>query len=104
MRQPNAEMYYGFLTFASHAAALTTLVSLTGREDSGAVSGDKLETAKTLAVEESETKTATSNLNGMVTLYWARGSQKSAESNRKFGNHGLNFNKRHFPPDARTDC
>jgi len=103
VRQPNAEMNYGFLTFASHAAALTTLVSLTGHEDGGAVSGDKLETAQTLAKEETETKADSSNLNG-VTLYWAKGSQKSAESNGKSGNYGLNFNNRHFPPDARTDC
>ena len=103
VRQPNAEMNYGFLTFASHAAALTTLVSLTGHEDGGAVSDAKLETAKMLAVEESETKADASNLNG-VTLYWARGSQKSAENNGKSENYGLNLNKRHFPPDSRTDC
>ena len=103
VRQPSAEMNYGFLTFASHAAALTTLVSLTGHEDGGAVSDDKLETAQTLAKEENETKAAASNLNG-VTLYWAKGSQKSAEDNGKSENYGLNLNKRHFPPDSRTDC
>jgi hypothetical protein len=103
VRQPNAEMNYGFLTFASHAAALTSLVSLTGHEDGGAVSDDKLEAAKTLAKEENETKADASNLNG-VTLYWAKRSQKAAEDNGKSGNYGLNLNKRHFPPDARTDC
>jgi hypothetical protein len=72
-------MNYGFSTFASHAAALTTLVFLTGHEDR-AVSEDKLEAANTLAVEENETKTDASNLNG-VTLYWAKGSQlKTMES------------------------
>lgn len=103
VRQPNSEMNYGFLTFASHAAALTSLVSLTGHEDGGAVSDDKLEAAKTLAKKEDEATVEASNLNG-VTLYWAKGSQKSAEDNGKSGNYGLNLNKRHFPPDARTDC
>jgi diadenosine tetraphosphate (Ap4A) HIT family hydrolase len=103
VRQPNSEMNYGFLTFASHAAALTSLVSLTGHEDGGAVSDDKLEAAKTLAKKEDEATAEASNLNG-VTLYWAKGSQKSAEDNGKSGNYGLNLNKRHFPPDARTDC
>ena len=103
VRQPNSEMNYGFLTFASHAAALTTLVSLTGHEDGGSVSEDKLKTAQALAESVEETNTDVSSLNG-ATLYWARGNQKSAESNKNSGNYGLNLNKRHFPPDSRTDC
>ena len=104
VRQPSPEMNYGFLTFASHAAALTTLVALTGHEDGGAVSDDKLGTVQSLAKEDNGTKAeVSSKLNG-VTLYWAKGNQKSADDNGKSGNYGLNLNKRHFPPDARTDC
>ena len=47
VRQPNAEINYGFLPFASHAVALTTLVSLIAHEDGGAVSEDKPEAAGT---------------------------------------------------------
>jgi hypothetical protein len=101
VRQPSTEVIYGFLTFASHAAALTTLVALTGHEDGGAVSDDKLETIQSLANEDNGTKIVASNLDG-VTLFWAKGNQKP--DNGKSGNYGLNLNKRHFPPDSRTDC
>jgi len=107
VRQPNEEMNYGFLTFASHAAALTTLVALTGQEDGGAVSEEKLVAGVRLESSTGDEKasavrTNVSHLNG-VTLYWAKGAQpKSSSENEK--NYGLSFHKRHFPPDSRTDC
>ncbi len=42
MRQPDAEKNCGFLGFDSHTAALTTLISLTGNENGGLISADKL--------------------------------------------------------------
>lgn len=108
VRQPNEEMNYGFLNFASHAAALTTLVALTGQEDGGAVSEEKLVAGVALESnmdddeKASAVRTNVSHLNG-VTLYWAKGAQpKSSTENQK--NYGLSFHKRHFPPDSRTDC
>jgi len=106
VRQPDAERNYGFLGFDSHTAALTTLISLTGNEDGGVVSGEKL--AISIGNEEgandASQKRDASHLEG-VTLYWAKGGQTKTDGGEKSGgNHGLHFNKRHFPPDSRTDC
>ncbi|KAL7472403.1 hypothetical protein ACHAXS_012810 [Conticribra weissflogii] len=104
VRRPNDDMNYG------HAAALTTLVALTGQEDGGAVSEEKLAAGLVLAPEngkdghdnQTSVRTNVSHLSG-VTLFWAKGAQpKSSSENDK--NYGLSFNKRHFPPDSRTDC
>eukprot|EP00804_Cyclotella_cryptica_P021812 CCRYP_000803-RC/>CCRYP_000803-RC protein AED:0.13 eAED:0.13 QI:0/0.33/0/1/0.33/0/4/0/756 len=105
VRQPDAERNYGFLGFDSHTAALTTLISLTGNEDDGVVSGEKL--AMIIgnvdgAIASSQGRDA-SHLEG-VTLYWAKGGQPKTDGGENGGNHGLHFNKRHFPPDSRTDC
>eukprot|EP00970_Alexandrium_tamarense_P009561 scaffold1917_cov196-Alexandrium_tamarense.AAC.22 len=102
LRHPNEQTNYGFLEFASHAAALTTMVSLTGFDDGGVVSDDKL--AVGVAAEGDSTKKPISHLQG-VTLYWAKGSsQPKGDNNANGKNHGLSFNKQHFPPDSRTDC
>ena len=100
VRQPTAETNYGFLEFASHTAALTTIVALTGNDDGGRVSEDKL-TASCLITDDMKKKDI-SHLSG-VTLYWAKGSSQP-KSGDGGNNYGLKFNKQHFPPDSRTDC
>ncbi|KAL9188653.1 hypothetical protein ACHAXT_007031 [Thalassiosira profunda] len=97
VRHPTPDINYGFLEFASHAAALTTLVALTGLDDGGEISNDKL--AISCLIGEDMAKRNLSHLRG-VTLFWAKGlahPQGDAEG-------GLQFHKRHFPPDSRTDC
>jgi len=101
VRQPTAETNYGFLEFASHTAALTTIVALTGNDDGGRVSEDKL-TASCLITDDMKKKDI-SHLSG-VTLYWAKGSSQPKPGNGGGNNYGLKFNKQHFPPDSRTDC
>jgi len=100
VRQPT-ETNYGFLEFASHTAALTTIVALTGNDDGGRVSEDKL-TASCLITDDMKKKDI-SHLSG-VTLYWAKGSSQPKPGNGGGNNYGLKFNKQHFPPDSRTDC
>jgi len=101
VRQPTAETNYGFLDFTSHTAALTTIVALTGNDDGGRVSEDKL-TASCLITDDMKKKDI-SHLSG-VTLYWAKGSSQPKSGNGGGNNYGLKFNKQHFPPDSRTDC
>lgn len=101
VRHPTADTNYGFLEFCSHAAALTTLVALTGNEDGGLVSEDKLKVS--CLITDDMIKKDISHLQG-VTLYWAKGSQQQKSGDGTGNNHGLKLNKRHFPPDARTDC
>ena len=100
-RHPSVETNYGFLEFCSHAAALTTLVSLAGHEDGGPISDDKL--AVSCLITDDMKKKDISHLNG-VTLFWAKGSQQPNASDGSGNNYGLKLNKRHFPPDSRTDC
>lgn len=102
VRHPNADINYGFVEFCSHAAALTTLVALTGHEDGGQVSVEKL-AVSCLIGEDMATKRDISHLMG-VTLFWAKGGSSAGPSGDGNNNHGLKFNKRHFPPDSRTDC
>ena len=101
VRQPTAETNYGFLEFASHTAALTTIVALTGNDDGGRVSEDKL-TVSCLITDDMKKKDI-SHLSG-VTLYWAKGSSQPKSGAGGGNNYGLKFNKQHFPPDSRTDC
>jgi len=101
VRHPNADMNYGFLEFCSHAAALTTLVALTGHEDGGMVSEEKL--AVSCLITEDMKKKDISHLRG-VTFFWAKGGQQKSADGTNANSHGLKFNKRHFPPDSRTDC
>ena len=83
VRQPDAEKNYGFLGFDSHTAALTTLISLTGNEDGGLISADKL------GVDVKDGKNAV-HMEG-VTVYWA-GSQPKV-------NDGPGYDLQ-----QRTDC
>lgn len=92
---------YGFLEFCSHAAALTTLVVLTGHEDGGPVSDEKL--AVSCLITDDMKKKDISHLQG-VTLYWAKGGPQQKSGDGGGNTLGLKFNKRHFPPDSRTDC
>jgi hypothetical protein len=101
IRHPNVEMNYGFLEFCSHAAALTTLVALTGHEDGGLVGEEKL--AVSCLITDDMMKKDISHLQG-VTLYWARGGQQSKSSDGNDNSYGLKFKKQHFPADSRTDC
>ena len=74
VRQPDSEKGYGFLQFDSHTAALTTLISLTGNDDGGIVSGDKL----SLNISCGGVQKSASHLEG-IALHWARGGQPKAE-------------------------
>ncbi len=71
----------GFLDFASHAAASMALATLTGSTDGG----DMLDDFK---IDDGDAN---------VQLWWAKKTTPPVE-----GRH--NFQKHHFPLDARTDC
>ena len=103
IRHPKSEtsMNYSFLEFASHAAALTTLVSLTGCDDGGLVKDDKLSVS--CLITDDMMKKDISHLQG-VTLFWARGGIQTKSSTGHDNDYGLKFRTHHFPKDSRTDC
>jgi diadenosine tetraphosphate (Ap4A) HIT family hydrolase len=84
---------YGFLDFASHAAANMALATLTGSTDGGRV----LEDAK--VVPE---KTV-----GQVYLHWAQARDVDPEKKARDlieDASGFKFERKHFPADSRKDC
>ena len=76
----------GFLSFASHAAASMALATLTGSTDGGALNEEFRKDQELLQDAQ---------------LWW--GKQASSQEG-KGQNSGHNFQKHHFPLDARTDC
>ena len=84
--RPIEDKNYGFLEFASHAAASMALATMTGSTDGG------------LLHEGSEVPPPTGLLG--VVLSWAQDARPP--SDEKDG--GLKFQQKHFPPDARKDC
>ncbi|KAL7538945.1 hypothetical protein ACHAWF_006251 [Thalassiosira exigua] len=99
-RRPEGDVSYGFLEFASHAAALTTLVALTGRDDGGEVDAEKLRVSCLLG-PDMERKDL-SRLAG-VALHWAKGGA-SKPTNGDGDGIGPKLGRKHFPADSRTDC
>mmetsp|Transcript_907 Transcript_907/g.1403 ORF Transcript_907/g.1403 Transcript_907/m.1403 type:complete len:766 (-) Transcript_907:89-2386(-) len=79
----------GFLDFASHAAASMALATLTGSTNGGQLITD--------TDQNSECK----DLLQDAELWW---SKKSSAQHGIRCENGHNFQKHHFPPDARTDC
>jgi hypothetical protein len=83
---------YGFLDFASHAAASMALATLTGSTDGGPIQKEK-----------DEAQTVVPGLLGGVVLHWAP--ERRAESLSMMETaSGIKFERQHFPADARTDC
>lgn len=76
---------YGFLRFASHAAASMAVQVLTGSLDGGIIMPDNLEGPYK------------NDLSSAV-LYWAPPPKKGSEKSSH------NFHKKHFPADSRKDC
>jgi len=85
---------YGFLGFASHAAAQMTIATLTTCTDGGELSSalisgiDKLQEAEKL---------------GGTVVFW---SKNTFAAMRKEGEDtkGLNFSRVRYPPDSRSEC
>ena len=80
---------YGFLEFASHAAASMALATLTGSTDGGLVLPD----APRLPSKEY----------GQIRLHWGHG-KKQNEKNLIEDASGFKFERKHFPADSRKDC
>lgn len=88
--------HFGFMDFASHAAASMALATLTGSTDGGRL----LDEIKRLPMPEFK--------EGLY-LHWARPDVKSktsddCEKNVIVDPSGFCFERKHFPPDARKDC
>lgn len=82
--------HYGFLEFASHAAATMTLAAVTNSTDGGLV----------VAEPTSAPKPATSIVG--TTLRWAKGEPKQSGRNQVL--EALGLQRQYFPADTRTDC
>ena len=91
MRVPDETKGYGFLDFASHAAASMALASQTGSTDGGPLNTDNVEGAKIPEV-----------LWGGA-VYWAPEKNKE-ESGMMETASGIKFERQHFPADSRTGC
>jgi len=107
--RPPSTKNYGFLEFASHAAASMALASLTGSTDGGLLLGKQSNNGHTgssgIDLDNVETLLEGKDNCRGVALHWAKEpppplSTKQQERN----NNGLAFQRRHFPPDSRTDC
>jgi len=91
-RYPTANNNYGFLDFASHAAASIVLATLTGSIEGGDLLVNELK-LQGLPIED---------LHG-AQLWWAL--SKNKEFDPKPENRVRhNFQNHHYPLDARTDC
>jgi diadenosine tetraphosphate (Ap4A) HIT family hydrolase len=80
--RPADDKNYGFLEFASHAAASMALATMTGSTDGG------------LMIDEA---TVPPMLLGLA-LHWAHDAKPPPEEG------GLHFQRKPFPPDSRKDC
>jgi hypothetical protein len=85
-------LYYGFLDFASHAAASMALASATGNVDGGQLMEDLVNENK-----------IPSNLVD-IKVYWAPERKKNDELDVIETTSGIKFRRQHFPADSRTDC
>jgi diadenosine tetraphosphate (Ap4A) HIT family hydrolase len=95
MRLPtdhSEERSFGFLEFASHAAASMALATVTGSTDGGMV----LPEAPALPGKEFES----------VRLHWGHSKPKNAKEQEfvEDPESGFRFERKHFPVDSRRDC
>ncbi|KAL7560251.1 hypothetical protein ACA910_015471 [Epithemia clementina (nom. ined.)] len=81
---------YGFLEFASHAAASMALATLTGSTDGGTVLPDA-------------PRLPGSEYNGLR-MHWGHGKKNQKEKDVIEDASGFKFERKHFPADARKDC
>lgn len=82
---------FGFLDFASHAAASMALATLTGSTDGGKVTSDK-------------SKPPGLSFDALY-LNWAHSSEAKNEGGIiEDAETGFKFERKHFPPDSRQDC
>ncbi len=75
---------FGFLEFASHAAASMALATMTGSTDGGMIQ---------------DAESSPQNLLGVI-LHWAHDAKPPSEGTEG----GLKFKRKHFPADSRKDC
>lgn len=91
LRVPDATKGYGFLDFASHAAASMALASQTGSTDGGQM------------IDDNERDVKIPELLLGAILYWAP-EKKKGDSELIETASGIQFQRQHFPADSRTDC
>jgi diadenosine tetraphosphate (Ap4A) HIT family hydrolase len=99
---------FGFLNFASHAAASMALAILTGSTDGGRIVDDQQ------SAQFSKLQTNASPQSSILTpemgiyLHWANDYVQpdiaSQEKNVVQSEDGFQFERKHFPPDSRKDC
>ncbi|GAX26465.1 hypothetical protein FisN_1Lh708 [Fistulifera solaris] len=87
-RLPQDRAFFGFMDFASHAAASMALATLTGSTDGGRLLTDA--TAK-----------PSQDLDGLY-LHWAKADTR--EDDIIEDSSGFRFERQHFPADSRKDC
>jgi diadenosine tetraphosphate (Ap4A) HIT family hydrolase len=86
---PDAEdMHFGFLEFASHAAASMAVATITGSTDGGIIT--------------QETKGRPDSLVG-VAMHWSHGPKEKKDDVVEDAS-GFRFERKHFPADSRKDC
>ena len=98
---------FGFLNFASHAAASMALAILTGSTDGGRIL-DEQQTLqhKKLHANASSQSSVLSPEMGFY-LHWANDYVQpdlGEEKNVVQSEDGFRFERKHFPPDSRKDC
>jgi diadenosine tetraphosphate (Ap4A) HIT family hydrolase len=81
---------YGFLQFASHAAATMALAASTTSTDGGTI----------VEAPENAPKPSAELVGTLVR--WAKGAPKKSEQSNFL--EALGLERKHFPPDARKDC
>ncbi len=96
LRVPDATKGYGFLDFASHAAASMALASLTGSTDGGPLI--------MMMEDQDESHGKMPEILRGATLYWAPEKKKGHHSELMETTSGIQFQRQHFPADSRTDC
>ncbi|EEC44471.1 predicted protein [Phaeodactylum tricornutum CCAP 1055/1] len=100
-RLPSDEaMTFGFLDFASHAAASMALATLTGSTDGGRVT---MENAKRVPEVFKSLWGGSAADTQPLYLNWARPKEADVHNIIEDAS-GFKFERRHFPADARKDC
>jgi diadenosine tetraphosphate (Ap4A) HIT family hydrolase len=87
-RLPQDGASFGFMDFASHAAASMALATLTGSTDGGRLLTDA-------------TGKPSKDLDGLY-LHWAKADKR--ENDIIEDSSGFRFERQHFPADSRKDC
>jgi diadenosine tetraphosphate (Ap4A) HIT family hydrolase len=87
-RLPQDGAFFGFMDFASHAAASMALATLTGSTDGGRLLTDA-------------TGKPSQDLDGLY-LHWAKADKR--ENGIIEDSSGFRFERQHFPADSRKDC